>query len=108
VEWLFVYLAQITLFTQQSNVIITGLEILVDSIAWLKTGVLSPNLVSNFQLSDMLLFIESSLEHHVVFPIHVLPKSVAQLHDIMSMFYAKIGQFFLVSLSIPLSTYHTL
>jgi len=105
VEWLYVYLAQITLFTQQSNVIITGLETLVDSIAWLKTGVLSPNLVSNIQLSDMLLFIESSLEHHGIFPLLVLPKSVAQLHDMMSMFHAKIGQNLLVSLSIPLSTY---
>jgi len=45
------------------------------------------------------------LESHGVLQLHVLPNTIKTLHAMMSLFYAKIGQYLLVSLRIPLSTY---
>jgi len=81
------------------------LDTLYRGLQMLDHGMLSPDLIPNQSLQDMITFIENQVEHNGTIPLCIVPTSAQQLHKILTTFYAKIQDNLLVSINVPLTSF---
>jgi len=86
--------------------IVSELDLLIQGLTWLETGVLSPLLVPTVTLETIMSYIITHLEHNATMKVNMVPSTLWDFHKMISFFMTRMMGRLIITLNIPLTSYN--